>query len=249
LIVGFVATGGAKPLLVRAIGPTLRSFGVSGAMADPQLTLYSGAVINTTNDNWGSGLAVGQLALAAMQVGAFTLPADSLDAAVLATAVDNAMTVQTSAKNNVGGIVLVELYDTTPSAAARLVNVSARAKVGTGENALIAGFVVSGNAASTLLIRAVGPTLGAFGVNGVLSDPRLDLFANGATTPLASNDNWGGNVALAGAFRAVGAFALPASESKDAVLLAVLPPGAYTAQVSGVGGLTGEVLLEIYEVP
>jgi sugar lactone lactonase YvrE len=250
LIVGFVATGGSKLLLMRAIGPTLRSFGVTGAMADPLLSLHTAAgAVAATNDNWGSGPGVGQLTLASNEVGAFGLAADSLDAAVLATAVDSAMTLQAVSRTTAGGIVLIELYDAAPAAASRLINVSARTIVGAGENALFAGFVVAGNSPKSLLIRAVGPTLGAFGVPGVLNDPRLDVFANGATTALAANDNWGGNVALTAAFRAVGAFALPASESADAALLVMLQPGAYTAQVSGVGGLTGEVLLEIYEAP
>jgi sugar lactone lactonase YvrE len=248
LIVGFVATGGPKPLLIRAVGPTLRSFGVSGAMADPQLSVQT-AGISVTNDNWGSGSGISQVTLAAIQVGAFALPADSLDSAIIATAVDNAMTAQASSRNAAGGIVLIELYDTTPTAPSRLINVSARANVGGGEDALFAGFVVSGSGSKTLLIRAVGPTLGAFGVNGVLADPRLDIFASGASAPITSNDNWAGNAALAAAFRSVAAFSLPANESKDAALLVSLSPGAYSAQVSGVGGLTGEVLLEIYELP
>lgn len=249
LIVGFVATGGSKTLLMRAIGPTLRSFGVNAAMADPTLSLHTAAgAVAATNDNWGTGPAVGQLTLAGNEVGAFALAADSLDAAVLATAADSAMTLQAVSRTNAGGIVLIELYDAAPAAASRLVNVSARTIVGGGENALFAGFVVSGNSPKSLLIRAVGPTLGAFGVSGVLNDPRLDVFANGATIALASNDNWGGNVALSAAFRSVSAFALPANDSRDAALLVALQPGAYTAQVSGVGGLTGEVLLEIYEM-
>jgi sugar lactone lactonase YvrE len=249
LIVGFVATGGPKPLLIRAVGPTLRSFGVTGAMTDPQLSLQTAGVVAGTNDNWSSGSAVGQLTLAATQVGAFALPAESLDSAILATAVENAMTAQASSRNNAGGIVLVELYDTTPTGPSRLINVSARARVGGGENALFAGFVVSGSGSKTLLIRAIGPTLGAFGVSGVLADPRLDIFVSGASAPMASNDNWGGNGVLAAAFRSVAAFSLPANDSKDAALLVLLPPGAYSAQVTGVGGLTGEVLLEIYELP
>jgi hypothetical protein len=249
LIVGFVAAGGPKSLLVRAIGPTLRTFGVAGAMADPQLSVHTNGVVTATNDNWGTGASIGQLTLAATQVGAFALAPDSLDAATLATAASAAMTAQATSRTNAGGIVLIELYDVAPAAAARLVNVSARARVGSGENAVFAGFVVSGNSAKTLLIRAIGPTLAAFGVGGVIADPRLDVFASGATTPLSSNDNWGGNAALAAAFRAVGAFALPATESRDAALLVFLQPGSYSAQVSGVGGQTGEVLLEIYEMP
>jgi hypothetical protein len=94
----------------------------------------------------------------------------------------------------------------------------------------------------------VGPTLGEapFGVPGVVPDPELRLFAG--ERRIEANDNWGGGAALAAAFARVGAFALPAG-SRDAALLATLPPGAYTAQVSGVGGTTGVALVEVYEVP
>ena len=249
LIVGFVASGGTKPLLVRAVGPTLRGFGVTAAMPDPQLSLFSNGVLAATNDNWGTSAALAQITLLASQVGAFPLPFDTLDAALLASAVDNAMTAEASARSGAGGIVLLELYDTAPTLASRLVNVSTRAKVGAGENALFAGFVLAGNGPRTVLIRAIGPTLGAFGVSNVLNDPRLDVFQTGSTVAMASNDNWGGTAALSNAFRAVGAFALPATDSRDAALVITLQPGSYSAQVSGVGGLTGEVLLEIYEAP
>jgi sugar lactone lactonase YvrE len=249
LIVGFVASGGSKSLLVRAVGPTLRDFGVSAAMADPQLSLFNNGVLTVTNDNWGTGPAVAQLTLLASQVGAFQLGFNTLDAALLTTVGDSPMTAEASARNGAGGIVLLELYDAAPTATSRLVNVSTRAKVGSGENALFAGFVLAGTGSKTVLIRAIGPTLGAFGVQGVLTDPRLDVFRTGSTTPVASNDNWGGSAALSNAFRTVGAFALPGAESRDAALTVSLQPGSYSAQVSGVGGLTGEVLLEIYEVP
>jgi hypothetical protein len=100
-----------------------------------------------------------------------------------------------------------------------------------------------------VLIRAVGPTLGAapFNVPGVVADPQLVLF-NSASARIGENDNWGGTAALTTAFNQVGAFALPAA-SRDAVLVATLTPGAYTVQVTGAGGATGVALVEIYELP
>ena len=248
LIVGFVASGGTKPLLLRAVGPTLRDFGVGGAMPDPQLSLYTTGAVVATNDNWGAGPGAAQLSSAAAQVGAFPLPASSLDAAMLAIAAGDGTTAQAYGRNG-GGIVLVELYDTAPTTAPRLVNVSARSRVGVGESALFAGFVIGGSTSRTLLVRAIGPTLGAFGVTGMLADPRLDIFAAGAAAPLAGNDNWNGDSALVATFAVVGAFPLPAGTSRDAVLRITLEPGAYTARISGVGNTTGEALLEIYEVP
>jgi sugar lactone lactonase YvrE len=142
---------------------------------------------------------------------------------------------------------LLKITNPEPS---RMIQVSTRATIGAGGDVVISGFVVEGTAAKTLLVRAVGPTLSAFGVTNALADPQVALYgAASATTPIASNDNWGGDAAVAAATPAAGAFALANATSKDAALLVTLAPGTYTTRVSGVGGATGSVLLEIYEVP
>ena len=124
-------------------------------------------------------------------------------------------------------------------------NVSVLKHLGTG---LTVGFVIGGLEAKTVLIRAVGPTLGGapFNVPGVVADPQLTLFSG--QTSIGTNNNWGGTAALTAAFSQVGAFALPAT-SLDAALVATLLPGNYTVQVSGVGGTTGVAIVEVYEVP
>jgi hypothetical protein len=249
LIAGFVVAGGTKSFLVRAVGPALRQFGVTNAVPDPHLMLISGTAAPFTNDNWSNIVDPSVLSNAAVRVGAFPLAAGSLDSAALTNVMNNAVTAQASARNNTGGIVLLELFETTGASIARLVNVSTRAQVGVGENALFAGFVLGGNSPRTLLIRAIGPTLGSFGVPGTLTDPLLEIYATGISTPRASNDNWNGDAALSSVFARVGAFPLPASSSRDAALVISLPPGSYSARVAGVGDTVGEVLVEIYEVP
>lgn len=97
-----------------------------------------------------------------------------------------------------------------------------------------------------MLIRAVGPTLAIFGVPGTLLDPKLDVFSG--NTLVQANDNWGGSSAISSIFNSVGAFAL-STASRDAAIVVTLPPGNYTAQVSGGGGTTGVALVEVYEVP
>ena len=253
LIVGFViggaGTSGTKPLLVRGVGPTLAVFGVPGVLADPKVELYSATAVKLfENDNWNAADAA-----IFSSVGAFVLTAGSRDAALYNGALPSAnYTAQLSGVGGGTGVVLAELYDVTPgatfgAATPRLINVSARALSGTGADVLIAGFVITGPGAKTVLIRAIGPTLAVFGVPGVLADPKLELF-NVAGVKTQENDNWGGTTALSAAFRAVGAFGLDGA-SRDAALLATLPPGAYTAQVSGVAGGTGVALVEVYEVP
>jgi outer membrane protein assembly factor BamB len=254
LAVGGTGTIGTKPLLIRAVGPTLGAFGVTGFLADPKLSLYSGTTLLQQNDDWG-GLAA--ISATAASVGAFALSGPTSKDAALSTAQPaGSYTVQLSAATGAPGTALAEIYDATPatgfaSTTPRLVNVSARTNVGTGTNILIAGFVIGGTGNKTVLIRAIGPTLGVFGVPGVLADPKLELYANGSTAPISTNDNWGAaaNASLVSTtFTQVGAFALPL-QSKDAALLVTLPPGSYTAQVSGVNNTTGAALVEVYEVP
>ncbi len=252
LIVGFVVGGGAttgsKPLVIRGIGPTLAAFGVTGALVDPRMEVYAGTVRVAENDNWSSSDA-GIFA----SVGAFALTIGSRDAAIYnPTVAAGGYSAQISGNAGATGVTLAEIYDATPSAAftattPRLVNVSARTVSGSGAETLIAGFAIAGPTPKTVLIRAIGPTLSAFGVTDVLADPKLELF-NSSAVKVQENDNWGGTAELTAAFASVGAFALPAA-ARDAALLARLQPGTYTAQISGNGGANGVALVEIYEVP
>ena len=237
LIVGVVVDGGTRDILVRAAGPALAAFGLSTAMADPRLDLFNGATLTFSNDNWDAALVP-----TFASVGAFAFPAGSRDAGFVQS-VSGARSIQ--ARGTGAGVVLVEAYDLGTANTPRMVNVSARNQVGTGDNILIAGFNIAGTGTKQLLIRAVGPKLGVFGVAGFLADPKLEVYS-GAGVKITENDNWGAT--LAATFDAVGAFQLDAG-SRDAALLTVLAPGSYTVQVSGVGGGTGEALVEIYEVP
>ncbi|MCE2863908.1 MAG: immunoglobulin domain-containing protein, partial [Opitutaceae bacterium] len=240
LIVGLSVGGGSRGVLVRAVGPTLGAFGVGGAMTDPRLELYNGQIRVFANDDWPQTLSS-----VFPTVGAFALGNGSKDAGFLQT-VEGTRSIM--AQGTGAGVVLVEAYDTGAPSAARLVNVSARNRVGTGDDILIAGFNISGPAGTApkpLLIRAVGPGLAALGVPGTLADPKLEIFDSGGAK-VVENDSW--NASLAAVFSSVGAFALPAV-SRDAALVVSLPPGTYTAQVSGVGGLTGDAIIEVYELP
>ena len=244
-IPGFVLSGGGtKSIIVRAVGPTLGGFGVSGVLADPRLSIVSGNATIATNDNW---LAADGAVMGA--AGAFNLTAGSKDAAAVAALGAGSYSAPIVAADGGSGVALVEIYDGAPLSGVSLINASTRAFVGTGDSVLIPGFVVGGTGTIRLLVRAVGPTLGAFGVTGTLADPTITLFRGAAA--LATNDNWStaanaAEVASAGA--AVGAFALPAG-SRDAALLVTLAPGSYSAVVSGVGNTTGTALVELYVVP
>ena len=237
LIVGVVVQDGTRNILVRAAGPALTAFGLTGAMTDPRLELYSGQTLTFANDDWPAALTA-----TFASVGAFPFTAGSRDAAFMQS-LNAAHSIQT--RGTGAGVVLVEAYDTGAVTVARMVNVSARNRVGSGDDIMIAGFNIMGSGAKRLLIRAVGPKLSAFGVPGVLGDPKLEIFSNTGVKQM-ENDNW--DVSLAATFVSVGAFALDPG-SRDAALIAVLPPGSYTVQVRGADGGTGEALVEIYELP
>ena len=256
LVVGGAGTSGANSLLIRAVGPTLASYGVGGTLPDPALELIPQGASTplATNDNWGGDA---QIDVVDNMVGAFQLSsAASKDAALYLTAAKGVYTAKVvGVGGSASGIALAEIYDASSTAytaaTPRLINVSARARVGTGDGVLIAGFVVEGTASRTVLIRAVGPTLATYGVGGVLVDPQLELTQaiNGATVGVATNDNWAGDAQITSVSTTVGAFALSGAASKDAAIMVTLPPGIYSAKASGVGNTTGVALIEVYEVP
>ena len=259
LIAGFVlggqGTAGGESVLVRASGPALTQFGVAGVLADPQLTLYSLGGPVASNSGWGGNTLIASTATA---LGAFPwTSASSHDSALVEPLPGGSYTAQVSGSSGDSGIALAEVYDATPegsvtSPSPRLINLSARAQVGSGGNILIAGFVIGGTTSKTVLIRGSGPALSAFGVAGFLPDPELKVYEDnndGTSTLLAVDAGWGGDAQVASAAASVGAFSWGYFGTPDSAVLVSLPPGAYTAQVSGVSGDQGVALVEIYEVP
>jgi hypothetical protein len=263
MIAGFVVTGTeSKPMLIRAIGPSLGAFGVQGALANPRLQIFNNAgTLVAENEDWGNSAAI---AAAAERVWAFRLDGGSRDAAVLATLAPGAYTAQVAA-NGGTGVALIEVYDasdvgaTSLASAPQVINISTRGFVDTDEGNLIAGFVVSGNAPKRVLIRGIGPGLTSFGVQGAVANPTLKLYAAGSTTVIAQNDDWStaqpinGSQAAAtaadiiSASMAAGAFPLTAN-SRDAAIVITLLPGAYTAVVSDAANATGAGLIEVYQL-
>jgi len=134
------------------------------------------------------------------------------------------------------------------SAETALANISTRGVVGRGDDVLIAGLVIGGTTAKDVLIRAAGPALGEFGVAGVLLNPGLRIV-NSAGATVAQNDDWqasGNGPAISAAASRLGAFQFQPG-SQDAAVLTMLPPGSYTAIVSGVNDTTGVALIEAYD--
>lgn len=253
--VGTVLGGGGpnatKPLLVRAVGPSLVQINVPGVLADPKLEMFSNSSSFASNDNWG-----GDTGLSAVftRVGAFSfINAQSRDAAVFnPTTPAGSYTVQVSGVGGATGTVIAELYDATPAGTfgattPRLIDVSVLKRLAAGST-ISAGFVIGGSTAKTVLVRAIGPGLAQLGVSGFMADPKLTLF-NSASAKIAENDNWGGDAQLSAAMTSVGAFAPADPASKDAVLLLTLAPGNYSAVAEGLNNTAGFVIVEVYDVP
>ncbi|MCX6951713.1 MAG: hypothetical protein NTV51_05965 [Verrucomicrobia bacterium] len=252
LIAGFAVTGtSSKDVLVRAIGPGLRLFGVANPLANPKLSLYKGSVSLVSNDDWSNGTSATKVSGAAARLGAFPLAIGSADAALMVSLSPGSYTAQISGDDGLAGVSLVEVYDASATSgdSQKLVNVSTRAEVGAGSDILIVGVVVSGVAPKKMLVRGIGPALAAFGVSDALTVPRLQLYRGDQL--LRENSGWSGGAdkaLVAAAAAQVGAFALPEG-SKDTALLLYLEPGSYTAQISGLNNTTGVALVEVYEVP
>jgi TonB family protein len=247
LIVGFTITGtGSKQILLRGVGPTLATFGVAGPVADPELRVFnSAAAAVASNDNWDN---TGTIPTVGDAVGAFRLPAGSRDAALLLNLSAGSYSAHLVA-NSGPGIALVESYDAdTGTPTAQISNLSTRSTAGTGAAVLTIGFGITGDVPKTVLIRAVGPTLGGFGVGGVLANPQLRLFSS-RNTELGYNDDWYTAAGWSNAYASVGAFSLGNTSTRDAALVVSLAPGSYTAQASGVGGASGVALIEVYDLP
>ncbi len=253
MISGFVVRGDVpKRILLRAAGPALAKW-VSGALATPELTLYDAANrVLASNRGWDGGADATQIAAAAASVGAFPFAAGSADAALLVTLPPGSYTAIVSGADAGSGIALVEAYDADALSAegSRAVNISTRGQVRGGDHQLIAGFAINGSASRRVLIRAVGPGLAKFGLDGVLAQPKITLY-NHWNNVLREVGPWeqqtsSDETVAAGVL--AGTFALD-SGSKDAAAVVTLPPGTYTAQVSGADGGSGIALIEVYDLP
>lgn len=235
MIGGFIIQGSApKTVLVRARGPDLSNFGVPGALSDPMLTLYSGQSVIASNDNWQSDAAAEQAITATGYA-----PANAKESAVLNTLNPGAYTAIVSGVGGATGVGIVEVFE-VDHPEVPLVNIATRALVQTGDNVMIGGFIISGTAPQTVLIRARGPDLTNYGVPGALANPTLSLYTG--QTVIATNDDWGS----ASNAQDIQASGLAPANSLESAILMTLQPGAYTVIVSGVGGGTGVGIVEVF---
>jgi hypothetical protein len=234
MIGGFVVSGSTpKTVLITARGPSLSAFGVTGALADPVLTLYSGQTVLQTNDDYTNSLNYAPI------IATGVAPTNPLESAIIAYLSPGAYTAIVGGYGGTSGVGIVEVFE-VDGPTQPLVNISTRGQVQTGDNVMIGGFVISGTTPKTVLITARGPSLTAFGVPGALADPVLTLYSG--QTVIASNDDFGSAPNLA---QIQGTGVAPTNGLESAIYI-TLDPGAYTAIVSGYGGGTGVGIVEVF---
>ncbi len=247
MIGGFVI-GGSMPkrVLVRAAGPSLANFGVPRVLANPFLQIFAGSTAIAENDDW-------QVTRPLCQTSGFTCgspsdveatglaPADPQESAILITLLPGPYTAIVSGAGGATGVGIVEVFEVdSSSASSPLVNISTRGLVEVGDDVMIGGFVIDGSSPKRVLVRAAGPSLANFGVPGVLANPFLQIFAG--STAIAENDDWQVTLPLCqtsgftcGDPSDIGATGLAPTDPQESAILITLPPGPYTAIVSGAG--------------
>jgi kumamolisin len=272
-IAGFVIRGTAgttKNILVRGVGPALTGYGVAGALSGTVLSLYdSSSVLIASDTGWGNPPVAGASTVANSSrqataadmaaVGAFGFASGSGDSAMVLTLPPGAYTVETTGVGGTSGVALTEVYEMDTADAEVFANISSRCFVGTGSEVAISGFVIGGTEPATLLIRGIGPALAGFGLTGTLAAPVLSLQNLSDGSVVATSTGWGNTPvrgtlpagasvrqATAADMSAEGAFSLAAG-SADCAMVVTLPPGSYTAEVSGAGATTGTALAEVYK--
>ncbi len=248
LIGGFIISGTQpKQVIIRALGPSLSLAQVPGVLADPALELHnsSGALV-ATNDNWKTNSPGDQATIVNDGLNLFggTTISDS-ESILVQTLAPGSYTGIVSGVAGGTGVGLVEVYDVDAITDGQLANISTRGLVGTAGKVLIGGFILgpTADSATSVVVRAIGPSLAASGVTNPLLDPILNIYnVNGDV--IASNDNWadGPDATI------IAADNLAPSNASESALLIAPNPGEYTAIVSGVGGTTGIGLMEIYNL-
>ncbi len=260
LILGFVIKGtGPIDILATAKGPELANQGISNFALDPTIALFpfGASAPDAENQDWGDSQTTEINDLVDRSFAQPFSDQASKDAALaLSPEGTQLFTAVVNDNENANGIGLVEVFDATEvapnDAQNRLVNVATRGFVGTGNDVLIAGFIVSGQVDSKLLLRGLGP---AIGIGGTLEDPTITLFRTDFTQnppvniEVATNDNWDDAPndveEIIEVSNQVGAAELDPG-AKDSIILVDAEPGLYSFVLSGVSNGTGIGLVEVF---
>ena len=234
MIGGFIIDGSVnKDVVFRALGPSLTSRGVKKPLPNPSLELYDSAgTLIEQNDDWTT--------LPPGTVPAGLEPANPAESVIVTSLAPGSYTAILRSVTGVTGNALCEVYDLVPGNSS-VRNISTRGQAGTGDDVMIGGFIVGGVAPAKVMVRAIGPSLAALGVAGVLPDPVLELH-NKDGSLIYQNDNWQGGDQSS----QIADSGLAPNDAKESAIIATLNPGAYTAIVHDAGTAQGVALVEVY---
>jgi uncharacterized repeat protein (TIGR01451 family) len=241
MIGGFIITGQAsKSVVLRGLGPSLVKFGLTDLLLDPVLELRGPNGFSFVNDDWKQSPQRAQFE------GTLYQPSDDRESVIMATLAPAIYTAILTGKGQTTGIGTLEIYDNDQAANSQLAQMSTRGFVQTGNKVMIGGFSLGGNNVGTtrIAIRGRGPSLTGAGVSNILADPMIEVRDPNGTV-LAANDDWQSDQVMAQQLSANG---LGMSDSREAGLFGPLPPGQYTAILSGKDGGMGNGIIEIYNL-
>ena len=245
LIEGFIVLGpggSTKKIMVRALGPFLTQFGVPDALANPTLEIRDSTnTLIASNNDWRNtevgGIITGDQ-VAEIEASGLA-PTNDLESAIIADLAPGNYTAVVRGLGDTTGTGIVDAYDLSPASPARLANIATRGLIQPGDQLMIAGFITqSGDVRA--VIRAIGPSLSVFGITNALPDTTLQLRdVNGAI--VRENDDWQSDQKTE-----LEATGLQPGDTREAALVATIPPGQYTAQVRGKPESTGIGVVEVY---
>jgi acetyl esterase/lipase len=232
MVGGFIVSGESdKRVVLRALGPSLGQLGVSGALVDPMISLYDSAgTLIESNDN----------RLALDGVVNPLLPPNPSESLLTAILPPGSYTAIVEGVNAATGVALVEVYDLEPGSSG-VANISTRGDIASAADIIIGGFIVGGADPTQVIVRALGPSLAAFGVSNPLPDPVLEVYDSDGTL-VSANDNWRSTQGQE--IQAT----LPPTDNREPAIVATLPPGFYTALVHDATHSTGVGLVEVYNL-
>jgi hypothetical protein len=252
LIEGFTvqgSAGSAKKIIVRAIGPSLIPFGIADALANPTLEIHdagNGNAIVASNDDWRvtqvGGLIIADQS-AEIAASGFA-PGNDRESAIIASLAPGSYTAVVRGVGNTVGTGVVDAFDLSPAASASLVNVATRGLIQPGDKLMIAGFITQ-NGPVRAVVRAIGPSLAAFGITNALPDTTLQL-RDGSGAIVVENDDWKVRSDGSSQQAELEATGLQPTNNLEAAFVTTLPPGQYTALVRGKPETTGIGVVQVY---
>ena len=232
IVGGFIVSGDkVKRLVLRALGPSLDQDGVTGVLADPEISLYdsSGVLVESNDNRLDLGGVVNPL-----------LPSNPSESYLTAILPPDSYTAIVDGVDKTSGVALVEVYDLQPGVS-RVANISTRGYVASANDVMIGGYIVGSGDPTKVIVRALGPSLAAFGVTKPLPNPVLAIYDSDGTL-MASNDDWRSTQA-----QEIQASIPPTNDLESAIVI-TLPPGAYTATMGDATHATGTGLFEVYNL-